>query len=271
MNKFFFDGKITDSISDVNVLNRGFKYNDSFFETIHVSNGKVFNIKNHLYRIKKAKDILKFNFKYNDNQLTKIFNDLISVNNLTNGVLRLYVFRNSGGQYLPNNNNTSLIINSNHLNCSFKINTPKKLCVYRAEFKSNNLLSNIKANSIISVLSSIHASEMNFDSAILLNNNNKIIETSNSNIFFVINHKIITPPVKDGCIDGTMRKLLMSLFDIEEKSISLNIFKEIDEVFISNSISGVIPIKKIDHIDYHNFSYCNNIQKKIINLSLDSQ
>ena len=44
---------------------------------------------------------------------------------------------------------------------------------------------------------------MNFDGAILYNNNNRIIETSNSNIF-VENHKIITP-IKDGCIDGTMR------------------------------------------------------------------
>jgi len=270
MNKFFFDGKITDSISNVNVLNRGFKYNDSFFETIHVSYGKVFNIKNHLHRIRKATDILKFDFKYNNNQLTKIFNDLISVNNLRHGVLRFYVFRNSEGLYLPKKNQSSLIIHVNHLNHSFKLNRTKTLCVYSNEFKLESLLSNIKANSIVSVLSSIYASEMKFDSAILINNNNKIIETSNSNIFFVINHKIITPPVKDGCIDGTMRRLLMSLFDIEERSISLNIFNEIDEVFISNSISGVIPINKIDHIEYHNFSYCNKIQKKIISLSLGS-
>lgn len=269
MTKIYFDGKITESISDFDIFNRGFKYNDSFFETIHVTNEKVFNVKNHLIRIVEAVNILKFDFKYTSQQLVQIFNDLISVNNLKYGVLRLYIYRNSDGQYLPYNNDTSLIISANHLNCSFKINSPKKLCTYTSEFKSNSLLSNIKANSIISVLSSIHAAEMNFDSAILFNNNNKIIETSNSNIYFVVNHKIITPPVKDGCIDGTMRKLIMSLFDIEERSISLNILSEADEVFVSNSINGVIPIKKIDHIEYHNFSYCNNIQKKIISLSLD--
>ena len=270
MNKIYFDGKITQSISDFDIFNRGFKYNDSFFETIHVTNGKVFNVKNHLIRILEAVKILKFDFKYTSQQLVQIFNDLISVNNLKHGVLRLYIYRNSDGQYLPYNNETSLIINTNHLSCSFKKNSPIKLCTYKSHFKSNSLLSNIKANSIISVLSSIHASEINFDSAILFNNNNKIIETSNSNIYFVVNHKIITSPTKDGCIDGTMRRLLMSLFDIEERSISLNTLIETDEVFVSNSISGVIPVKRIDHIEYHNFSYCNNIQKKIISLSLDS-
>tara|TARA_Y100001978_G_scaffold171287_1_gene161026 strand:+ start:332 stop:1144 length:813 start_codon:yes stop_codon:yes gene_type:complete len=270
MNKLYFDGKITESISDFDIFNRGFKYNDSFFETIHVTNGKVFNVKNHLIRILEAVKILKFDFKYTSQQLVQIFNDLISVNNLKHGVLRLYIYRNSDGQYLPYNNETSLIINTNHLSCSFKKNSPIKLCTYKSHFKSNSLLSNIKANSIISVLSSIHASEINFDSAILFNNNNKIIETSNSNIYFVVNHKIITSPTKDGCIDGTMRRLLMSLFDIEERSISLNTLIETDEVFVSNSISGVIPVKRIDHIEYHNFSYCNNIQKKIISLSLDS-
>ena len=269
MNKLYFDGIITESINDFDLFNRGFKYNDSFFETIHVTNGKVFNVKNHLIRIVEAVKILKFDFKYTSQQLVQIFNDLISVNNLKHGVIRLYIYRNSDGQYLPNSNDTSLIIKTNHLNCSFKINSPKKLCTYNREFKSNTLLSNIKANSIISVLSSIHASDMNFDSAILFNNNNRIIETSNSNIFFVENNKIITPPIKDGCIDGTMRRLLMSLFDIEEKSISFNMLSKVDEVFVSNSISGVIPIKKIDYIEYHNFSYCNIIQKKIISLSLD--
>ena len=46
MNKLYFDGKITESINDFDLFNRGFKYNDSFFETIHVTNGKVFNVKN---------------------------------------------------------------------------------------------------------------------------------------------------------------------------------------------------------------------------------
>ena len=125
MNKLYFDGKITESINDFDIFNRGFKYNDSFFETIHVTNGKVFNVKNHLIRIVEAVKILKFNFKYTSQQLVQIFNDLISVNNLKHGVLRLYIYRNSDGQYLPNNNDTSLIIKTNHLNCSFKINSPK--------------------------------------------------------------------------------------------------------------------------------------------------
>ena len=155
MNKLYFDGKITESISGFDIFNRGFKYNDSFFETIHVTNGKVFNVKNHLIRIAEAVNILKFNFKYTSQQLVQIFNDLISVNNLKHGVLRLYIYRNSDGQYLPNNNDTSLIINTNHLNCSFQINSPNKLCTYKNDFKSNTSLSNIKANSIISVLSSI--------------------------------------------------------------------------------------------------------------------
>ena len=37
---------------------------------------------------------------------------------------------------------------------------------------------------------------------------------------------------------GTMRRLLMSIFDIEEKSISFSMLSKVDEVFVSNSISG---------------------------------
>ena len=74
--------------------------------------------------------------------------------------------------------------------------------------------------------------------------------------------------IVNGFIARGQRVFCTSSFQTQSIPL-LHMLSKVDEVFVSNSISGVIPIKKIDYIEYHNFSYCNIIQKKIISLSLD--
>ena len=39
----------------------------------------------------------------------------------------------------------------------------------------------------------------------MLNTLGHVIETANANIFMVKNNRIFTPPITEGCVDGTMR------------------------------------------------------------------
>ena len=68
--------------------------------------------------------------------------------------------------------------------------------------------------------------------------------------YFVEHNKIFTPPLKDGALDGTVRKLLLKKKKVAVKSISLNNLKRISEVFLTNSILGVRPVTKIDKISF---------------------
>ena len=115
-------------------------------------------------------------------------------------------------------------------------------------------------------MASKYANENNFDDVILLNTNNNIIETTNSNLFIILNNnKVITPPLKDGCVDGSMRKLLISIiknkYEFFEESISENDLDNCSEVILSNSTYGVRGIKKINEITYNN----SNLYKYLIN------
>ena len=68
-----------------------------------------------------------------------------------------------------------------------------------------------------------------------------------------------------------MRTWLLSNEDVVEQSLTLDDLKNAEEVFISNAISGFIPIKSIDingKKDYK-IEKVISIQNRIINLSLD--
>ena len=70
---------------------------------------------------------------------------------------------------------------------------------------------------------------------LILNENNFIIESSNSNIL-LHNQKIITPPLISGCIIGIMRNVIFNLlkelnFEIIERNITESDIEISDEIF----------------------------------------
>ena len=247
--------------------NRGFLYGDGFFETIKIFNKKPFNFENHFDRIIYSADLLDIKFTLSVLDLNKSISILTEKNNIKSGSVRISVYRNSKGKYFPEENNSSILINSrNDINDVFVERSFINIGFYKENLKSPSPLSNLKSlNSLLYVMASKYAKEYNFDDIILFNTNNNIIETTNSNLFILNNNKVITPPLKDGCVDGSMRKLLISIiknkYEFEEESISENDLDTCSEVILSNSTYGVRGVKKINEKTYNN----SNLYKYLIN------
>ena len=116
-------------------------------------------------------------------------------------------------------------------------------------------------------MSSIYARGNNFDNAILFNTDANVIECSNSNIFIVKEDIIYTPPVSDGCVSGTMRGWVLNNETVIEKSLSEKEILNADEIFITNAVSGIIPIKKVEETEFFSFGLSAQLQKVLISQS----
>ena len=61
-------------------------------------------------------------------------------------------------------------------------------------------------------------------------------------------NKLITPPVSEGCLNGVMRKQILSLakkienLEVVEDVISPFDLQKADELFVTNVIKGIQPI-----------------------------
>ena len=190
--------------------------------------------------------------------------------------VRITFYREGRGYYLPKNQSTSFIIETEKLkNKKFELNNlGLKVSIYRENFVSKCQISNVKTNNrIINVISSIYADENRLDDVILLNGEKNITETSKGNIFIVSQQgNIITPPLDDGCINGIIRTVLIKSkqFPIIEKSISFSELMNAKEVFVTNVIQGVSWVEKLSNKIYDDDSslnkiYCNNTSTEIIN------
>ena len=269
MELVFYNGDfIYEKDISISINNRSFKYGDGFFETIKIVHSKVINFPAHFNRLQRSLDFLKLNSNYNYKFFEDKLSYLIRKNNVLHGISRIHISRKGEGKYLPDSNNIDICISTSH-GKAYKYNSPISLCVYDDDYKALGSLSNLKsANSLIYILASIYARNNNFDNAILLNSSTCIVEATNANIFIVKNEKVYTPPLNDGCVSGIMRNWLFDQIDIIEESILIDKALEADEIFVSNTIDGLVPVKKIVNTDFLSFNITNFLQKKLINSSL---
>ena len=78
-----------------------------------------------------------------------------------------------------------------------------------------------------------HANEV-----ILTNDEGRITEGSVTNVAVLIDGRWATPPVEDGLLPGVMRRALLEMGTLEERSISLRELVEADAVAVFNSVQG---------------------------------
>jgi branched-chain amino acid aminotransferase len=247
--------------------NRAFNYGDGFFETVKIINSNAFNFSVHYLRIIESCSILSLDFNYTEKELSKVIETLLIKNNIINGTVKLHFSRDSKGKYMPFSSEVNLLIITNKGE-GFNVEKPVELCFYTNEIKTKSKLSTIKScNALVSVLSSIYARGNNFDNAILFNTDDNVIECFNSNIFIVKEDIIYTPPVSDGCVSGTMRGWVLNNEIVIKKSLSEKEILNADEIFITNAVSGIIPIKKVEETEFFSFELSAQLQKVLISQS----
>ena len=253
--------------------NRGFLYGDGFFESIKIFNRKPFNFENHFKRIQSSANYLDLIFKISKKDFLNIIIQLLENNKIINGYIRISVFRESLGKYCPDSNDSSFIISSKEdKNSCFTVNSNYlNLGVYKENLKSNSKISNLKSlNSLLYVMASKYALENKYDDVLLLNTNENIIESTNSNLFIYDKGVVFTPPLADGCVDGSMRKLLLSIikneYEIKVQSLSFQQIQKSEEIILSNAISGVRRVTHFANEIYSKKAFYNFLIKSLNSL-----
>jgi branched-chain amino acid aminotransferase len=257
--------------SGSDLLNRGFLYGDSVFESIRIVNNKIIFWEDHYMRLMSSMRIIRIEIPQSytpDFFKVQITNTFSKVNSSFTGRVRLTIFRDGGGYYAPELSSPSFIVNCSVIDSEefYLKDSEFKVDLFKDYYIQNDLLSNLKTNNkLINVLAGIYANENNLDNCILLNNKKNVTEFLNGNLFIVRENKIITPDLDSGCLKGIMRKKIIEYvklipeFSIEETVISPFDLLSANEIWLTNSISGIITVT-----NYRNKSFSNDVAKIFI-------
>lgn len=269
----------TDQIS---VYDRGLSYGDGFFETMfwknapNTSTNKVEFWDRHIMRIKDSCNLLNIKFpqeemlfKYKEKILSKA-----QENKYKSGVLKIIITRGVGGRgYKYEENMTPTII--------FQVSPKPSLSkiIYKngvdvifckKSITRNENLSGYKhLNRLDSVLSRSEWNDPKIFEGIFLDKRENIIEGTMTNIFMLKKNTIYTPSINDSGIKGIMRQIVIekckNFFDeIVIDKIPKKEFLSSDSIFLTNSILKILPIRKIENLEF-------KINKKIKEIMADLQ
>ena len=251
-----FNGTIVSHDTSLLTDNRAFLYGDAVFETVKIKDSKVLFLEDHYFRLMSSMRVVRMEIPMNFTMefFEELILELVKAKKIqTSARARITVFRNDGGYYLPKTNTVSFLVNAEPLTHAIYLLDQKEYVVdlYTDFHISKQLLSSIKTtNKIINVTASIYANENGLDNCILLNDSKNVVEALQGNIFMLKGSKLITPPVSEGCLNGVMRKQILSIarkmenLEVVEEIISPFDLQKADELFITNVIKGIQPISK---------------------------
>jgi branched-chain amino acid aminotransferase len=242
--------------------NRGFLYGDAVFETMRIRKGNILFLEDHYFRLMATMRIVRmeipmnFTMEYLEAQILST----VQANHCEIGArLRITVYRNDGGFYLPETNTVRFVIQAISLDVNEYIiqDLPYEVDLYKDFHIAKHLLSTLKTtNKMIHVTGSIFAKENDLQNCLILNEEKNVVEALQGNIFMLMGKTLITPPISDGCLNGVMRKNLLEIakgieqLEVLEKSISPFDLQKADELFITNVIQGIQPITKYRKKEY---------------------
>src|SRR6187431_1915841 len=113
-----FNGAIVSEDANILVQNRGFLYGDAVFETLKIVDGKILFLEDHYFRLMSSMRIvrmeipLNFTMEFFESQILSLVQEKKYADSAR---VRITVYRNDGGNYLPNVNTVSYIIKAEPL------------------------------------------------------------------------------------------------------------------------------------------------------------
>lgn len=236
--------------------NRAFLFGDAVFETLKVVDNKILFFEDHYFRLMSSMRILRmeipmnFTMEFLENQVLSL---IAEQENAPAYRVRITVYRDSDGLYLPKTNDVGYLINVKPLeNALYSFSEDAyEVDLYKDFYVTKQLLSSVKStNRAINITGSVFANENGLQNCLLVNDSKNVIEALNGNVFMLLNGKLITPPVSEGCIGGILRKQILALakktdeIEVVEEPISPFDLQKADELFITNIITGIQPVTK---------------------------
>jgi len=239
----------------VSVFDRSFLYGDGLFETLRVFNGKPFRWGQHMARLQQGAEFLKIPLPFTQERLRDFASSLVARNRMPDSLLRLTLSRGVGVRgYSPKGAQSPVLVMSLHPAPALEAGNSLRwrLITSSSRLPANEPLARFKTcNKLPQILARSEADSLNADEALLLNTNGHVVEASSSNLFWIQNGTIRTPPLPSGILPGVTRAVVLELcsrigLEAREASVRLKQLRHAEGVFLSLSTVGIAESISLD-------------------------
>jgi len=245
-----------ESRTHIEITDRGFQYGDGLFETIEVINGRPVFLGRHLSRLQAGCGRLYIPVP---ELQTLVFEAETLCKQSCYGspaVLKLIITRGSGsrGYKQPDLIQPTRVLGLHPFPEYPPISQTEGIVARFCDTRLglNPALAGIKhLNRLEQVLARAEWNDAAIQEGIMLDINGHVIEGTMTNLFYIKNNTLYTAALTLSGVAGIMRNIIVMLSSRQGLAVVEHVFtKDVllsaDEIFISNSIIGIWPVKQIE-------------------------
>jgi branched-chain amino acid aminotransferase len=241
----------------VPILDHGFLFGDSVYEVVRTANGRPFMLEEHLDRMRRSAAMIYFEMPWPDAEIRARLLDLRAALRADECYFRIIATRGPGplsllpdgcaepGLYLIGTELQRFPARLYTEGCKVAVvrrlrNDPRAL---DPRAKTGNYLNNM--------LGLVEAKRQGAEDALFLNADGHLTEATTANVWIAEKGRVVTPPVAEGLLRGITREWLLARLPeagipAAEETIDLDRLRAADEVFLSGTVKGVMPVTVID-------------------------
>jgi branched-chain amino acid aminotransferase len=216
------------------------------YEVLRVQEGTGLFLEDHIARLYESIRISGLTFEFEPQQIKVLINSLISSNHQLTGNIKIVV--------------TSQYFNLSEITAYYTPHFYPSATMYKngvdtSFFKATRITPNLKmlrTDFRETLIKFIHSKKIY--EAILVTENDQVTEGSKSNLFFISQNKIFTPPeniVLKGITRGKIIYICKQLnYSVIEEPIYKNSLNDFEAVFLTGTSPKVLPIRTIDQYKF---------------------
>lgn len=225
----------------VPVADRGFRYGMSVFESLPVRNGIPYFLAGHYERLRHA--CLQGGLATGLPEF-EVFDTLLRSIEF-DGFARIYVTAGEGDIFASTEQGSVFVfVEPRNFD---QASEPDGYRLARHREAHAPVFGGLKtANYWANLLALQAARKQGCDEVLLFNNSGELISASMANVFVVLEGKIKTPGTRCGSRVGVVREWVMGRRGVEECSLGESDLAGADEIFLTSSGIGVMPVVSLD-------------------------
>jgi branched-chain amino acid aminotransferase len=231
----------------VSVLDHGFTVADGVFETLKVADGAAFALTRHVDRLERSAAAMGLPAPDRAQVVTAV-QETVEANAPVLGALgRLRITYTAGDAPLGSDRGETgptLVVAVSAMKP-----WPESAAVITVPWPRNERspLAGVKSTSYAeNVLALARAHDHGAGEALMPDTQGRLCEGTGSNVFLVLDGRLITPSLATGCLAGVTRDLVLEWSGAIEFDVPVSALEEAEEVFITSSTRDVQPVHRVD-------------------------
>ncbi|MBL0482130.1 aminodeoxychorismate lyase [Aeromonas veronii] len=258
-------------LDTISAYDRGLAYGDGHFTTMAVREGRVLQWPAHLARLQLANNRLGL-VEPDWDLLTREVEEMVAEQ--PQCVAKVILTRGEGGRGYDGSGcqHTTRIISLAPFPTHYGQWQQEgiEMVVCRQRIGDAPMLAGLKTlNRLEQVLLKSELVSRNAVEGIVLNSRGFLVEGVSANLFWRRGKTVFTPDLARGGVDGIMRRQVMAM--LKQMSIELRVVEapleslwQAEEVWLTNTLMGVVPVNGIEDIHYPPAVLSRRLQERLV-------